>query len=212
MNAVESIIKKIDLLSLNVTPDEFKILTTHVNTVYVDIMNNHRSKIENVFDLPFPEFFAAHPEKHGKTGFGFLFEDMLIHQNNWTKLNKVGNPGDAVNDDGEHIEMKYGSVIYPNSGMPTVMWNHVTEDTKAQHFLLYAHDYRGSGLVYSFYLTKSQALKMRGKNKNNQISASLTNRPNTQWQRLQKYNIGVSDSPIVPKHLTSNRKNGRFAA
>jgi len=212
MNAVESIIKKIDLLSLNVTPDEFKILAKHINTLYVEMMKNHRSKIENVFDLPFPEFFAAHPEKHGETGFGFLFEDMMIHQNNWEKLDKKENPGDAVNDNGEHIEVKYASATHSQSGRKKLTWNHVTEDTKAQHFLLYAHDYRGNGLVYSFYLTKSQAIKMRANNKNNQITANITNRPNTQWQRLQKYNIGVSDSPIVPKNLTNTRKNGRLAA
>jgi hypothetical protein len=212
MNAVESIIKKIDLLSLNVTPEEFKILATHTNTVYVDMMNKHRINMGNVFDLSFPEFFAAHPEKHGKTGFGFLFEDWMINKYNWEKLNRVNNPGDARNHDGEHIEMKYGSIVHYQSGAQKILWNHVTEDTKAEHFLLYAHDYRGNGEIHSFYLTKSQALKMRKKNKNNQITANISNRANTQWQRLQEYNIGVSDSPIVPKHLTSHKKIGRVAA
>jgi hypothetical protein len=212
MSAVGSIIKKIDMLSLNVSPEEFRILATHVNTVYVKMMKDHRDTLGNVFDLPFPEFFNAHTEAHGKTAFGFLFEDMLIHQNNWEKLSKINNPGDARNHKGQYIEIKYASVVHAEYGIKKILWNHITENTKAQHFLLYAHDYRGDGNVYSFYLTKRQALKMRRNNENNQIAASVSSRTNTQWAKLQEYCIGISDRPIVPKHLTSPANFDRLSA
>lgn len=207
MNSIKNIVKVAQSLSI----EEIQQLARTINTLYVQRMEDHRKSLD-LFSLPFPEFFAACSDHHGKTSFGFLFEDWTIYNNEWTKLDRVNDPGDAVNHDGIHIEIKMSTVIHTMSGSLSVLWNRITDTTKATDYLLYAHDHRGDGTVYSFHLTKEQALKMRGSNKNNQISASISDRPNTQWARLQKYCIGVGSEPIVPEHLTSKNKSGKVAA
>lgn len=211
MNAVDNLIRKIDLLSHNTTPDQIQRLAKHVNTLYVKMMEDRRSKLESVLDLPFQEWFAAYPESHGSTGFGKLFEQWMRYQYNWENPGQKGDPGDAINHNGVRIEIKYATILHKQSGM-YITWNRVREETQATAYLLYAHDWRGNGDVYSFYMTKKQALSMRLGNNNGQITACITKRTNSKWEKMEKYLIGIGDRPIVPKHLTTPAKFARIAA
>lgn len=205
---MEFLLKQIDQLPI----DDLQVLAKYVNTVYVKAMDDRRNSLGNVFDLSFPEFFAMHPDSHGKTAFGFLFEDYLIHNHKWRKLDKINNPGDAVNHNGVHIEFKYATVIHSQSGFSSVLWNHVTEDTLATDFLLFAHDHRGDGKVYSFHVTKEEAIALRKQNKNQQISAGFGGTRGNWVKLMNNHLVGIGDSPMVPKHLSSKRNCVRISA
>lgn len=208
MNQFEQLLKDAESYSI----EELKMLSQTARTMFTDKMEQHRKSLD-VMKLPFPEFHEAYADIWGTTMYGKKFENWMRRQYGWTcpKADKT-DPGDAETPFGERLEVKYGGVSYSSSRLGNITWNRVQFRNKSEHYLLYAHDWTVDGKVFSFYLTKEQALSMRDNNENSQITSNFTFRKGTKWPRMQEFLIGVSDRPIVPEFLTTTKKGGIVAA
>lgn len=208
MNQFEQLLKDAESYSI----EELKVLSQTARTMFTAKMEEHRKSLD-VMKLPFADFHRAYADIHGTTVYGKRFENWMRYQNGWScpKSDKT-DPGDAETSFGERVEVKYASVSYSSSRNGDITWNRVQFRNRSQHYLLYAHEYTKGWDVYSFYLTKEQALSMRDDNKNSQITSNFTFRKGTKWPRMQEFLIGVSDRPIVPEFLTTQNKSAKFVA